>query len=166
MRYEELINKINNSEDGFAKGYDVSFLQNECCGYRNGEEKFNNIIAGDIQLFKKIEQSIAEIKEPIDGDFVEYEEGKFSRISTCRHNKTFQISNNIGICVSANGLSSASGCTWDSDFDYIKSERLTLDNLLPTTKTIKGKCWTFSGNQAGGGRGVHSDINFKVWLLG
>ena len=32
--------------------------------------------------------------------------------------------------------------------------------LTPTLK--KGKCWTFSGNDAGGGRGVYFEINFKT----
>ena len=166
MTYPELTNKINNDKSGLAKGYDISFLQNECCGYHNGNEKFDNILAGDLQLFATIQENMANINEPKDGDFVEYEKGKYSRISTGRHNGTFQISNNIGIFVSADGSSSASGCTWDSNFDYIESDRLTLDNLKPTTKTIKGKCWTFSGNYAGSGRGVYSELDFKVWLLG
>jgi len=166
MTYSELINKINSDKSGIAKGYDISFLQNECVSYSDGDKKFDNILVGDLQLFTTIQENMANINEPKDGDFVEYEKGKYSRISTDRHDGTFQISNNIGIFVSADGSSSASGCTWDSDFDYIESDRLTLDNLKPTTKTMKGECWTFSGNYAGGGRGVRFDINFKVWLLG
>lgn len=166
MTYSELINKINSDKSGLAKGYDIGFLQNECCGYDNGNERFDRILARDLQLFKTIQENMTNINEPKDGDFVEYEKGKYSRISTDRHNGIFQISNNIGIFVSSDGSSSASGCTWDSDFDYIESERLTLKNLKPTTKTMKGKCWTFSGNYAGGGRGVYSELDFKVWLLG
>jgi len=165
MKYPELINKINN--DTFAKGYDVSFLQDECLYHSsNGAERFEKIVTGDKKLFKEIEQNMTEIQEPVDGDFVEYAEGKFSRISTCRHNKTFQISNNIGIFVGKSGSSMASGCTWDKDFDYIDSKRLTFKNLTLTSKTLKGRCWTFSGNSAGAGRGIYSEINFKVWVLG
>jgi len=164
MNYQELISKIN--KDSFAKGYNVSFLQDKCVGHRNGAERFEKIVAGDKKLFEEIEQNMAEIQEPVNGDFVEYEDGKFARISTCRHSRTFQISNNIGIFVSKDGSSMASGCTWDKDFDYIDSKRLSFDNLTPTNKTLKGRCWTFSGNDAGAGRGIYSEINFKVWLLG
>ena len=103
-----------------------------------------------------------EVKNPQEGDFVEYEDGKFARIS--RIGDSFQLSNQIGIYVWEAG-SQASGCTWDPNLDYIGRDKTVLQNLQATAETKGGRCWTFSGNQAGGGRGVWFEINFKVWKL-
>jgi len=165
MTYENLIGKIENEETGIAKGYDISFLQDACCHRNNSEEIFDNLIAKDLELFASIETALLARKEPKEGDFVEYADGKFARISVDHRNGTFQLSNNIGVFVSEYG-SQASGCVWDPNLDHIKRERLVFDNLKPTSKTMKGRCWMFSEGNAGGRRGVWYDIQFKVWLLG
>jgi len=165
MTYENLIRKIENEETGIAKGYDKSFLQDVCCYRNNSEEIFDNLIAKDLKLFASIETALLERKEPIEGDFVEYADGKFARISVNHRNGTFQLSNKIGVYVSECG-SQASGCTWDPELDHIERERLVFDNLTLTSKTMQGRCWMFSGGYAGGGRGVYYNIKFKVWLLG
>ncbi|EAK8277500.1 hypothetical protein ACM12L_001835 [Campylobacter jejuni] len=165
MTYENLIEKIENEETGIAKGYNISFLQDVCCYRNNSEEIFDNLIAKDLKMFASIETALLAIKEPKEGDFVEYADGKFARISVDHRNGTFQLSNNIGVFVSEYG-SQASGCVWDPNLDYIKRERLIFDNLKPTSKTMKGRCWMFSEGNAGGHGGVWYDIQFKVWLLG
>ncbi len=163
MTYSKLINKINSDESGIAKGYDISFLQEEfVCRYKPGS--LDELIIRDLEMFKDIERALLEAKEPKEGDFVEYD-GKFARISRNHHNGTFQLSNKIGVYVSRGGYTQASGCTWDPDFDYIELERLKFSNLTPTSKTRKGECWAFSEGHSGPRRGVYFNINFKVWLL-
>lgn len=165
MRYEELVKKINKEKTGIAKGYDIGFLQNLCVYTRDGEKIFDNLINGDLELFRSIETDILKREEPIEGDFVEYADGLFARISRNHENGTFQLSNKIGVYVSKGGLTQASGCTWDKELDDIARDRLKKNNLMPTTKTLKGDCWMFSGGDAGPHRGVYYESSFKVWLL-
>jgi len=166
MTYENLIKKINSDESRIAKGYDIGFLQNLCVYAKDGEEKFDNLIAKDLKLFKLIEEEIIKKEEPQEGDFVEYADGLFARISRNHQNKNFQLSNKIGVFVSKGGTAQASGCTWDSDLEDIAKERLKFNNLKPTTKTMKGHCWMFSDGNSGAHRGVYYDILFNVWQLG
>jgi len=166
MTYENLIGKIDSEKTGIAKGYDISFLQDVCCYRNNGEKIFDNLVAKDLELFSSIEAALLKRNEPQEGDFVEYADGKFARISVNHRNGTFQLSNKIGVYVSEGGYAQASGCTWDYELDDIERERLLFDNLTPTSKTMKGHCWMFSEGSSGGRRGVYYDIQFKVWLLG
>lgn len=160
MTYSDILDFRDSDTTGIVKGYDLEFLQNF---YK--KEKLEETVKNDLKLFKTIEQNLLSIDEPKEGEFVEYEVGKFARISRLhKGDSSFQISNKVGVYVWENGAQ-ASGCTWDSDLDHISSERLVISNLQPTTETRKGKCWTFSGNQSGGGRGVWFEINFKVWRL-
>ncbi len=119
----------------------------------------------DLKLFGEIQQDLLETKTPMEGEFVEYEDGKFARISRLRGQLQLQLSNKIGVYVSKNGCSQASGCTWDSDLDHIEKSRLEVENLMPTNSTKKGRCWTFSEGIVGGGRGVYFEIDFKIWKL-
>ena len=166
MTYENLIGKINSEETGIAKGYDISFLQDVCCYVNNGEKIFDNLVAKDLELFSSIEAALLKREKPQEGDFVEYADGMFARNSVDHRNGTFQLSNKNGVYVSEWGYAQASGCVWDPNLDHIKRERLVFDNLKPTSKTMKGRCWMFSEGNAGGRRGVWYDIQFKVWLLG
>ena len=108
---------------------------------------------------------------PSEGDFVEYEEGKFARISRLSNGcDSFQISNAIGVYVWANSNpeasgAQASGATWDPSLDCVSMERLKIQNLQKSSETKKGRCWTFSENRSGAGRGVYFEINFKIWRL-
>lgn len=165
MTYSELTEHIQKEETGIAKGYDINFLLDMCEWEKNGKEIFENLIKRDLELFSQIEKSLLEQNEPKEGDFVEYEEGKFARISSDHQDGTFQLSNTIGVYVS-DGCTQASGCTWDPSLDHIQQERLTFDNLEPTSKKMKGSCWMFSEGISGPHRGVNYDINFKVWRLG
>lgn len=166
MTYMDLINKIKNEKTGIAKGFDIGYLQHACCYSNDGEKIFDELITKKLAMFKSIEVSLLKNKEPREGDFVEYEDGKFARISVEHHNGTFQLSNKIGVHVSNGGYAQASGCTWDSDLDDIKQDRLTFDNLLPTSKTMKGHCWMLSERNNGGGGSVYFDIDFKIWKMG
>ena len=47
----------------------------------------------------------------------------------------------------------------------IDKELLHIKNLIPTNEVKEGKCWMFSGLEAGGDRGVYHKINFRVWEL-
>jgi len=163
MTYLELIEKIDSDNTGIAKGYDINFLQEEFC-FRYKPKNMENLFSSDLKMFKEIEKALLETKQPLEGDFVEYD-GKFARISSIHQDNVFQLSNKIGLYVSKRGYAQASGCTWDPDIN-INSERLRINNLIPTTKTKKGSCWTFSEDIAGGGRGVYFEIDFKVWSLG
>ena len=49
-----------------------------------------------MEFFKRIEASLLEITTPIEGDFVEYETGKFARISVDHRDGRFQLSNSVG----------------------------------------------------------------------
>lgn len=165
MTYENLIGKIENEKTGIAKGYHISFLQDVCCYRNNGEKIFDNLVAKDLELFNSIEAALLKREKPQEGDFVEYEDGKFARISVDYRNGAFQLSNTIGVNVSEGGYAQASGCVWDPDLDHIERERLKFNNLASTSKTMKGHCWMFSGGNAGGHRGVYYDIQFKIWSL-
>lgn len=158
MTYENLISFRDNEKTGIAKGYSLEYLRDFY-----SIEKLEKVIANDLALFEKIEKSLLEVNEPKEGDFIEFD-GNISRLSRIHANGTIQLSNNIGVFVS-DGCSQASGCTFDSTIT-VERERLTLKNLEPTPIFKKGRCWTFSGNEAGGGRGVYFEINFKVWNLG
>lgn len=158
MTYADALNFRDNDTTGIVKGYNLEFLQNIYT-----LEKAKDIIANDLEMFKKIEDSFLNVKEPIRGDFVQYD-GQIARLSVIHADGTIQLSNGIGVYVS-DSCSQASGCTWDSTIT-IERERLTLNNLESTSMFKKGRCWTFSGNEAGGGRSVYFEINFKVWNLG
>lgn len=158
MKHDDVINLRDNDTTGIVKGYNLEFLQNI---YTLNEAK--DIIAYDLEMFKKIEDSFLKVKEPMRGDFVQYD-GQIARLSVIHEDGVIQLSNSIGVFVS-DGCSQASGCTWDSTIT-IERDRLTLNNLEPTSMFKKGRCWTFSGNEAGGGRSVYFEINFKVWNLG
>ncbi|RXK16492.1 hypothetical protein CP985_03200 [Malaciobacter mytili LMG 24559] len=166
MTYENLCDEINSDKTGLAKGYAIKFLQDMICYVRNSKNKFDDLINNDLKLFKSIEAEILERKKPQDGDFVEYSEGKFARISRIHQDGNIQLSNKIGVYVSEGGYSEASGCTYDSEIVDIERTRLVLKNLTPTSKTMIGCCWTFSEGISGANRGVNYNIKFKVWLLG
>jgi len=157
MTYNEIINYIDNEETGIAKGYSYQFLSDAFC--LNTVKK---IIQNDLNIFSEIEKSLLEIKEPLSGDFVIYGDNKIARLY-----KTFagnyQISNGIGVYVS-NGFSQGSGCVYDFDIEE-QYRHCKSDDLVLTDAFKKGRCWTFSGNESGGGRGVYFEINFKVWKL-
>ncbi len=118
-----------------------------------------------MEYFKRIEASLLEITTPIEGDFVEYETGKFARISVDHRDGRFQLSNSVGIYVS-DSSSLASGCVWDPDLDYLERNRLTMDNLISTGKTMLGRCWTFISDFPHRDKDVYAEIQFKVWKLG
>lgn len=158
MKHDDVINLRDNDTTGIVKGYNLEFLKNI---YTLNEAK--DIIAYDLEMFKKIEDSFLKVKEPMRGDFVQYD-GQIARLSVIHEDGAIQLSNSIGVFVS-DGCSQASGCTWDSTIT-IERDRLTLNNLELTSMFKKGRCWTFSGNEAGGGRSVYFEINFKVWNLG
>lgn len=157
MTYEELLSFRDNEKSGIAKGYSLEYLQDFY-----SKEKLEKVIANDLALFEKIEKSLIDIKKPKHGDFVQFD-GEISRLSIIHADESIQLSNGIGVYVS-DGCSLASGCVWDPDIK-IERSRLNIKNLelAPTLK--KGRCWTFSENVSGGGRGVWFEINFKVWNL-
>ena len=101
-------------------------------------------------------------EKPVEGDFVEYKCGKLARISIIRE-ETIQLSNKIGVFVSLPGNSESSGCTWDPEVEVDKT--ISISDLLKTSSTKKGRCWTFSQNLPGKDRGVYFEIYFKVWKL-
>ncbi len=72
MTYNELLELINNDKTGIAKGYSVSFLQEQFCFRVNANENFHKLIANDLALFEKIERLSLEKEEPKEGDFVYY----------------------------------------------------------------------------------------------
>ena len=158
FNYDELINFIENEPTGIAKGYAIEFLQKTFF-----KENLEKVIANDLVLFEKIEKSLLEINEPKEGDFVEFD-GNISRLSRIHKDGQFQLSETIGVYVS-DGCSQSSGCVWDPNIslDY---DRENIKYLEPTDTLKKDRCLTFSGNEAGGGRGIWFEINFKVWNLG
>ena len=158
MTYEKLISFRDNEKTGIAKGYSLEYLQDFY-----SIEKLEKVITNDLVMFEKIEKSLIDIKKPKHGDFVQYD-GKISRLSVIHADGSIQLSNGIGVYVS-DGCSQASGCVWDPDIK-IERSRLNISNLELTSTLKKGRCWTFSENVSGGGRGVWFEINFKVWNLG
>ena len=155
--YEDLIAFIENEKTGIAKGYSIEFLRKSFF-----KEDLEKVIANDLELFKKIEKSLLEINEPKEGDFVEFD-GNISRLSRIHEDGKFQLSETIGVYVSV-GCSQASGCVWNPNIS-LDWDRENIKHLESTHRFKKGKCWTFSGNEAGGSRSVYFEINFKVWNL-
>lgn len=160
LKYIELIELINGEKTGIAKGYSVSHLQKEV----RSVEDFESLIKRDLKMFEEIKAGLLNISEPIEGDWVEYEDGEFARIASLHGGPSFQLSNKIGVYGWGRG-SQASGGVWDCDLDHIERSRLTIENLIPTGDVKKGLCWTFSEGNAGGERGVYFDIDFTVWKL-
>lgn len=161
LKYIELIELINGDKTGIAQGYSIPHLQRLFLS----KEKLESLFKRDLEMFEEIQTGLLNTSEPREGDWVEYEDGKFARISTIRHEPRIQISNKIGVYVSEGGYSQASGGIWDSDLDHIERSRLVVENLIPTNDTKKGRCWTFSEKSAGADRGVYFEIDFKVWKL-
>ncbi len=159
LTYMGLIDLINGEDTGIAKGYSIDHLRNTV----HSVEEFKALVEKDLGLFEEIQRGLLETKEPREGDFVEYEDGEFARISNLRGQ--LQLSNAIGVYVSGGGCSEASGCIWDSSLDHIEKSRLSVENLTLTGSTKKGRCWTFSEGYSGGGRSVYFEIDFKVWQL-
>ena len=157
MKYEELVEFISNEESGIAKGYNFQFLR-DIFRLDKVKEKINN----DLKIFGEIEKSLLSQSTPKEGDFVKYN-GGISRVSRIHPEGSIQLSENIGVNV-WHESSSASGCVWDPNIK-IDKELLHIDNLVSTDDVKEGKCWMFSGLEAGGGRGVYHKINFRVWEL-
>lgn len=157
MKYEELVEFINNEETGIAKGYDFQFLRDTF-----SLEKVKNIIQNDLKIFSEIEKSLISKPTPKEGDWVKYD-GGISRLSRIHQEGTIQLSENIGVCV-WHDTTQASGCVWDSNID-INRELLHIDNLVSTNEIKEGRCWIFSNLEAGAGRGVYHKINFRVWEI-
>ena len=162
MTYQEVINVINNDKTGIAKGYSISFLsENFVC--LKTEDELTSLFKKDLTIFNQLEKSLLSIQSPIEGDFVNYEDNKYARISRIHSNGRIQLSNKIGVFI-FNDSSQASCCTWDCDLN-IKNDKICLDNLTLSNQIKKGECWTFSEKLSGGDRGVYFQINFKVWNL-
>lgn len=161
MTYDTIIKTIKEDKTGVAKGYSVSFLQEEFM-YMKPQEDLTSLIAGDLSLFMEIEKELLNNSKPQEGDFVEYEKGKFARISRLHKDESIQLSNKIGVYVSKHGTSQASGCTWDPNVEH---KNINISGLVATTETRKGECWTFSQNLSGKDRGVYFKIDFKIWNL-
>lgn len=159
IKYPELIELIDGEETGIAKGYSMCHLQAEV----RSVEYFESLIKRDLKMFEEIQVGLLNISEPREGEWVEYEDGEFARISNIRDQ--LQLSNKIGVYVSGSGSSQASGCIWDYELDRIEQSRLAVENLIPTSSTKKGRCWSFSEKNAGRDRGVYFEIDFKVWKL-
>jgi hypothetical protein len=157
MTYDEVISFRDNEKTGIAKGYSLEYLRDFY-----SKEKLEKVIANDLAMFEKIEKSLININEPKEGNFIQYD-GEIARLSVIHEDGTIQLSNGIGVFVS-DGYSQASGCVWDPDIK-IERSRLKISNLELTSTLKKGRCWTFSRNEAGGDRGVWFEINFKVWNL-
>ncbi len=160
LNHKELIALIYNEESGIAKGYSIPHLRK----LNSSEEQYKSLFARDLKLFEDIQASLFGIPEPREGDWVEYEDGKFARVASLHGGPSFQLSNKIGVYVS-DEFSQASGCTWDCDLDHIERSRLTIENMIPTGDVKKALCWTFSEGNAGGDRGVYFEIDFKIWKL-
>ena len=157
MKYEELVEFVNNEKTGIAKGYDFQFLRDTF-----SLEKVKNIIQNDLKIFGEIEKSLLSLATPKEGDFVKYD-GGISRLSRIHPGGSIQLSENIGVNV-WHDTTQSSGCVWDPNIK-IDKELLHIDNLVSTDDVKEGKCWMFSGLEAGGGRGVYHKINFRVWEL-
>lgn len=162
--YAELLEKINSEPTGIAKGYKVYFLQDKFVCMMKTEQDFDALIARDLEMFKRIEKRLLESEKPNEGEFVEYG-GGMARICSTKFGEAFQLSNTVGVFVHEIGRTEASGCTWDPDVQ-VDRERLKFSNLIPTNKTQKGICWTFSDGEIVKDGGVYFEIEFKVWSLG
>ena len=114
-------------------------------------------------MYSEIEKASLAITVPKDGDYVEYAEGKFARISRIHQDNSFQISNKVGVLLWNDGTSQASGCTWDSDIE--SPDNLTLNRLKLTDKQMQGRYWKFGNTSLRNATSVNFDIAVKVWAL-
>ena len=161
MTYLEIIEIVNEDKTGIAKSYSMDYLQQDYEYTNKTKEDLRNLFKSDLLLFKQIEETLQQSKKPHEGDFVEYEKGKFARISRLYESDEIQLSNKIGVYVSKDANSQASGCTWDPDVD----KNINISSLVATSDTKKGSCWTFSKNFAGKNMDICFEIDFKVWSL-
>ena len=118
MKYEELVEFVNNEKTGIAKGYDFQFLRDTF-----SLEKVKNIIQNDLKIFGEIEKSLLKITTPKEGDFVKYN-GGISRVSRIHPGGSIQLSENIGVNV-WHDTTQSSGCVWDPNIK-IDKELFTL----------------------------------------
>jgi hypothetical protein len=125
-------------------------------------DEVKQTIQNDLKIFGEIEKSLLSQSIPKEGDFVKYD-GGILRLSRIHPGGSIQLSENIGVNV-WHDSSFSSGCVWDPNIN-IDRELLHIDNLVFTNEVRDGKCWIFSGLEAGGGRGVYHHINFRVWEL-
>ena len=108
-----------------------------------------------VELFKGRQEAIRERSEISQGDWVRLKDGSMSRVTVNHHTGTIQIGGGQGSYhLFRNGYCSYSGGC---------GEQVKLSSLKDTGEYKPGGCWIFSNDWSGAGRGVHSELEFKVW---
>lgn len=102
-----------------------------------------------------------EKSEPISGDWVNWEDGKFVRVASLHGDGSFELFSK-GV-LTWEGSSQDNGGVWDSS--HIERSILTVNNLIPTHMTKKGLCLTISEQNAGGDSAVNINKEFKIWEM-
>jgi hypothetical protein len=108
----------------------------------------------DLQIFAEREQSRLALNKPLVGDAIIRKDGKKSYIGIFTYDGKFQDTFGGSFYLGGCYASYSGGFT----MDVLNVKRLQLtEELTPL------RCWIFSENSVGGGRGVHYQINVKTW---
>ena len=112
-----------------------------------------NLNSKDVELFKERAAKRVQITTMEEGDFLMFNDGTVKRVANV-------VCNRVQPCDSGSFYLNDSGtCTMSGSLDSSIPQ-----NIFEVTEEFKdGSCWLFSENRAGAGRGVYSQIPFRVW---
>jgi|GEM_PF-3504805 len=107
----------------------------------------------DLEVFERRERRLLEAHKPVVGDFIKLPYGIYMRVGIHLYDNEFQM------CSGGSFYLGKSGCSMSGSLD----DRFDSGFLSKTEEVREGRVWIFSGDSPGGGRGVHTSIDFKVW---
>ena len=146
---QDVLDYINSNPtvyDLYFKGYDNSRIV-----YTEPSDYAIQRALKDLELFKQRQQAMDDRTKISEGDWIIRKDGKYEGISVA-HEGHVQAGGFGCVYVAKNGYTSYSGGCGD----VIKSFELT-------NEVKKRRCWIFSNDSPGAGRGVFNFLSFKVW---
>jgi hypothetical protein len=132
-------------------------------GYENGkiiytdptEHDIKKALA-DLEIFKQRQEAINKRNVISEGDWVILKDGTYDRVTVAWPTSgRIQVGgSSAGLFINQNGHGSYSGGC---------GRGINTENIENTNEVKEGRCWIFSGNSSGAGRGVDSTLLFKVY---
>lgn len=146
---QDILDYINSNPtvyDLYFKGYENSRII-----YTEPSSYAIERASKDLELFKQRQQAMDSRTKISEGDWIIRKSGEYEGISVA-HEGLVQAGGFGSVYVAKNGYTSYSGGCGD----LIKSFELTSEKK-------KRRCWIFSNDFPGAGRGVFNFLTFKVW---